>query len=122
MTRPLKALIAFIAAEHVGFGLMESVFWQHPAVMAALGTTPEIAATSQILATNQGLYNCFLAAGLVWTLRQSDPVWQRRLARFFLGCVLVAGLVGGATAAWTIWLTQGLPAAIALVGLARQKA
>lgn len=120
MTRPLTVLIALIAAEHVGFGLMESVFWQTPPVMAALGTTPDLAAASQVLATNQGLYNGFLAAGLVWGLQQGDPAWHRRLVRFFLGCVVVAGLVGGATAAWTIWLTQALPAAVALLWLRRQ--
>jgi putative membrane protein len=121
MHRPLKALIAFIAAEHVGFCLMESVFWQHPVVMAALGTTPAIAASSQILATNQGLYNLFLSAGLVWGLRETDPVWQKRLLQGFLGFVFVAGMVGGITAAKSIWLTQALPAAIALAGLSRQE-
>jgi putative membrane protein len=121
MNRPLTLLIAFIAVEHVGFCLMETVFWLHPLVVSALHTTPAIAATSHVLAMNQGLYNLFLAAGVVWGLRETDPAWQKRLLQAFLGFIFVAGVVGGTTAVPTIYLTQALPAAVALLGLWRQE-
>lgn len=67
------------------------------------------------LAANQGLYNGFLAAGLIWSLLIGDAHWSSNVAIFFLGCVLVAGLYGGLTASRSILLKQALPAAIALV-------
>ena len=72
--------------------------------------TPEVSASSATLAANQGLYNGFLAAGLVWGLWSG----RRELKLFFLGCVVVAGIFGGATAKTSILFTQALPAAIAL--------
>jgi len=74
------------------------------------GMTPEVSAASAKLAANQGLYNGFLAAGLVWALWAD----RRELKIFFLGCVIVAGIFGGLTAKTSILLTQALPAAVAL--------
>lgn len=81
----------------------------------AVGTTPEIAASSAVLAANQGLYNGFLAVGLLWALVSYGVRGGRAILTFFLLCVLVAGIYGGATANPRILFVQGVPA---LVGLA----
>jgi putative membrane protein len=110
MTLLTKALIALVALSHVGFMILEMVFWDHPFGRRIFNMTPEVSASSAVLAANQGLYNGFLAAGLAWAL-WSD---RRDLKLFFLACVVVAGIFGGLTAKTTILFTQGLPALIAL--------
>jgi putative membrane protein len=110
MTLLTKALIALVALSHVGFMILEMVFWDHPLGRRIFNMTPEVSASSAVLAANQGLYNGFLAAGLAWAL-WSD---RRDLKLFFLACVVVAGIFGGLTAKTTILFTQGLPALIAL--------
>jgi putative membrane protein len=110
MTILTKALIALVALSHVGFMILEMFFWDHPVGRRIFNMTPEVSASSAVLAANQGLYNGFLAAGLAWAL-WSD---RRDLKLFFLACVVVAGLFGGLTAKTTILFTQGLPALIAL--------
>lgn len=82
--------------------------------MARFGTTPEFAAASAALAMNQGIYNGFLSAGLAWALTMKDVEQGRSTARFFLGCVVVAGLFGGATAKLSIVFVQALPALVTL--------
>ena len=99
-------LIALVALAHVGFMILEMVFWDHPVGRRIFGMTPEVSASSKVLAANQGLYNGFLAAGLVWAL-VSDRL---DLKVFFLACVITAGLFGAATAKRTILFTQALPA------------
>jgi putative membrane protein len=83
--------------------------WDKPRGMRTFGTTPEYAAASKTLAANQGLYNGFLAAGLIWGLFAGDAVKV-----FFLACVIVAGVFGAATVNLRILWVQALPAAIAL--------
>lgn len=111
-----KALIALVALEHVYFLVLEMFLWTTPRTRAAFGMSAEQAEQTRVLAGNQGLYNGFLAAGLVWSLIAPDPP-ARQLAIFFTACVLVAGLYGGATANKRIWLLQALPAAIALAAV-----
>jgi putative membrane protein len=82
--------------------------------MKTFGTTKEFAEASKSLAANQGLYNGFLAAGLVWGMVHPDAAIGRQIEIFFLLCVLVAAVYGGATAKKSILLMQGLPALIAL--------
>jgi putative membrane protein len=103
-------LVLLVALLHVYFLVLEMFLWTKPQGRAAFGTDAEFAEASKTLAANQGLYNGFLAAGLVWAL------WADRLELkvFFLGCVIVAGVFGGVTAKPSILLTQALPAAIAL--------
>jgi putative membrane protein len=105
-----NVLTAFVALSHVGFLVLEMFFWDHPVGRRIFAMTPEVSASSATLAANQGLYNGFLAAGLVWAL------WSGRadLKMFFLGCIVVAGVFGGLTAKTSILFTQALPAAIAL--------
>lgn len=113
MTIIAKVLIGLVALSHVGFLILEMFFWDHPAGRKIFGMTPEVSAGSARLAANQGLYNGFLAAGLVWALWTD----RRELKFFFLGCVILAGIFGGLTAKTSILFTQALPAALALVAV-----
>ena len=113
MSKLSKLLIAVVALEHLLFLVMEMFLWQNPAVMARFGTTPEFAAQSAALAMNQGLYNGFLSAGLGWALLLKDAERARSTARFFLGCVIVAGVFGGLTAKASIIVIQAVPALLA---------
>ncbi len=108
-----RLLCAFVALSHIGFAVLEMFYWDHPVGQRIFSMTPEQSATSAVLAANQGLYNLFLVAGLIWALA-SD---RRDLKLFFLGCVVVAGCFGGVTAKPTIFLTQALPAALAFVAV-----
>jgi putative membrane protein len=112
-----KILIGLIALEHLYFLVLEMFLWTRPRTRAAFGMSAEQAEATKVLAANQGLYNGFLAAGLIWALLAPADHAQKALALFFLGCVLVAGLYGGFTANKRIWLLQALPAAIALLTL-----
>jgi len=102
-----NVLTGLVALSHIGFLVLEMFFWDHPVGRRIFGMTPEVSASSAALAANQGLYNGFLAAGLLWADR-------RELKIFFLGCVGVAGVFGGLTAKASILLTQALPAGLAL--------
>ncbi len=113
MHKASKILIGFVAVQHLLFLVMEMFFWQSDAVVARFGNTPEFAAQSAVLAMNQGLYNGFLAAGLIWSLLVRDVEQGRATARFFLGCVVVAGVFGGVTAKPSIAVIQALPALLA---------
>jgi putative membrane protein len=107
-----QIVIALVALLHVWFLVLEMFLWDKPAGRKAFGTTAEFAAQSKVLAANQGLYNGFLAAGLLWSLwLGADGL---AVARFFLGCVLVAGIYGGFTASRRILLFQAVPAALGL--------
>ncbi len=107
------ALTVFIALQHVGFALLEIVLWQKPYGLKTFGNTAEKAKDSAVLAANQGVYNLFLAAGLLASLWLPEPT-AHAFRLFFVSCVLIAGIVGGLTAKMTILFVQGLPAAIAL--------
>lgn len=113
MTLLAQILVALIAALHLYFLVLEMFLWDKPAGLRTFGLTPEAAASSKVLAANQGLYNGFLAAGLLWSLLLGGAQ-GRAVALFFLGCVLVAGLFGAATASRRILYVQALPAAIAI--------
>jgi putative membrane protein len=106
-------LIAFVALEHVAFLFLEMFLWSRPLGLRVFGQTQAQANASAKLAANQGLYNGFLAAGLVVSLVAADPV-GRALALFSLSCVIAAGVFGGYTVKKSILVVQALPAAIAL--------
>lgn len=111
-----KAFIVLIALLHTYFLYIEMFAWETVGKKAFKGALkPELFTPTKTLAANQGLYNGFLVAGLVWSLLISDPHWSFYVAIFFLGCVLVAGLYGGYSASKKIYFIQALPAAIALV-------
>ena len=106
--------VALVALLHAYFLVLEMFLWDKPTGLRTFGHTAEHAAASKVLAANQGLYNGFLAAGLVWSLVAPDPIaWPVRV--FFLSCVVVAGLYGGATAARSILVFQAVPGLLALV-------
>ena len=113
MSAVATVLVALVAALHVYILVLEMFLWRTPRGMRAFGTDQAFADRSASLAANQGLYNGFLAAGLIWGVLASDPVgFQARV--FFLGCVLIAGLYGGVTVSRRILAVQALPAAITL--------
>jgi len=107
-----QVAVAIVAFLHIYFLVLEMFLWTRPQGLAAFGLTPEKAEASKVLAANQGLYNGFLGAGLLWGqfLRPDFEV-----TIFFLVCVIIAGLYGAATASRKIFYVQALPAIIALV-------
>ena len=110
-------VVGLVALIHIYIVLLEMVWWTTPRGQKAFGLTPEFARETKVLAANQGLYNGFLVAGLVWGLVHPDPAvaWQIKL--FFLACVAVAGLYGAATASRKILFIQTLPAVLAILAL-----
>ena len=108
-------LIAFVAIEHIYILWLEMFAWTTVGKKTFRSLAPDLFEKTKALAANQGLYNGFLAAGLIWALLITDPVWSRNVAFFFLSCVVVAGLYGAATAGKGIFFKQALPAIIALV-------
>ncbi|MFN7941108.1 MAG: DUF1304 domain-containing protein [Thermoanaerobaculia bacterium] len=107
-----NVVIALVALVHVYILVLEMFLWDQPAGLRAFGQSPAAAAASKVLAANQGLYNGFLAAGLVWGLALGAN--GRGVKTFFLACILVAGLYGAATASRKILFVQALPAATGL--------
>ncbi len=106
-------IVGLIALLHVYILVLEMFLWDKPAGLRAFGQTQEAATASKVLAANQGLYNGFLAAGLFWGLSLGASGMGVKV--FFLGCVLVAGLYGAATASRKILFIQAIPAAIGLL-------
>ena len=110
--RLLAALaVAFVAILHLLFLILESFLWTKPVGRRVFALSEELAQSTKALAANQGLYNGFLAAGLIWGLVDTSDGFRIQL--FFLICVIVAGIVGAATAKRSILFVQALPAAIA---------
>ena len=108
-------LTGLVALIHVYIVILEMVLWTTPRGRAAFGMTEDFANQTKVLAASQGLYNGFLVAGLAWGLWLGTAGFP--VKRFFLGCVLVAGLFGAATASRRILYVQALPAALALAAL-----
>lgn len=107
----VDVLVGFIAIEHIGFLVLEMFLWTHPIGLRVFAQSAEAAQSSKLLAANQGLYNGFLAAGLIWGLITGDA----SIKLFFALCVLVAGVFGGITVKRSILLVQAAPALIATV-------
>jgi putative membrane protein len=110
-----NVLVALVAALHVYFLVLEMFLWTKPLGLKTFRNTPEKAADSAVLAANQGLYNGFLAAGLVWGLAIGNPGFSFQIKTFFLLCVIVAGVYGAATVSRRILYVQAAPAVVALV-------
>jgi putative membrane protein len=113
MTNPAAVMIALIATLHLYFMVLEMFFWDKPLGMRTFGIKPEFAKATRTLAANQGLYNGFIAAGLIWGLSLGSDGNPIRI--FFLICVIVAGVFGALTANRKIFFIQALPAIIALI-------
>ena len=102
-------LIGLVAALHLYFLVLEMFLWTQPQGRKAFGLDAELAESTKTLAANQGLYNGFLVAGLLWGLVSGE----QDLRLFFLGCVVVAGLYGAATVSPRILYVQAVPAVLA---------
>jgi putative membrane protein len=113
MKKVATALVAFVAVEHLYILVLEMFLWTKPAGLRAFGLTPEFAEQTAVLAANQGLYNGFLAAGLIWGLVLKNDGISIRI--FFLSCIIVAGVFGAITAKPSILYVQAAPALIALI-------
>lgn len=112
MTALANVVIGLVALLHLYFLVLEMFLWDKPAGLRAFGQTKEAATASKVLAANQGLYNGFLAAGLLWGLALGDEGTGVKV--FFLTCVLIAGVFGALTASRKILFVQALPAAMGL--------
>lgn len=106
-------VVALVALLHLYFLVLEMFLWDKPAGLKAFRQTPEKAAMTKVMAANQGLYNGFLAAGLLWGLWLGPA--GRDITLFFLGCVVVAGVYGAATVSRKILTIQALPALVGTV-------
>jgi putative membrane protein len=112
-----NVLVALVAALHVFFLILEMFLWNRPLGLKVFRNSPEKAEITKVLAANQGLYNGFLAAGLVWGLVHGNPAFGLQVKTFFLLCVIVAGAYGAVTVSPRILMVQALPAAVALAAL-----
>jgi len=109
-----KIFILFIALIHLYILWFEMFAWESRGPKIFRSFSKDLFPKTKVMAANQGLYNGFLAAGLIWSLLIGDPVWQKNVAFFFLGCIAVAGIYGAATASKKIIYVQTIPAVIAI--------
>ncbi|MBD1394807.1 DUF1304 domain-containing protein [Mucilaginibacter glaciei] len=112
-----QIMIAVVAVEHLYILWIEMFAWTTKGKATFKSLPTELFEPTRSLAANQGLYNGFLAAGLIWSLMIKDLIWSKNIALFFLGCVVVAALYGGFTAGKSILIKQSLPAIIALIAV-----
>jgi len=113
-----KVFVGLVALEHLYILYIEMFAWETLGKKTFKGSlSPELFKPTKTLAANQGLYNGFLSAGLIWSLLIEDHHWSFYVAIFFLSCVIVAGLYGAVTASKKIFYVQALPAIVALVVL-----
>ena len=109
-----QVLVAAVALLHFYFLVLEMFLWTKPMGMKVFRNTPAKAQETAVLAANQGLYNGFLVAGLIWSLVHPDPFVATQLKYFFLGCVIVAGAYGAYSVSRRILYVQAVPAILAL--------
>lgn len=112
-----KILVALVAVEHLYILWLEMFAWTTKGRKVFRSLAPELFEKTRSLAANQGLYNGFLAAGLIWSLVITNTEWAEHIALFFLSCVFIAGLYGGITTMKGILVKQALPAALAIAVL-----
>lgn len=110
-------LTGVVAALHLYFLVLEMFLWQTDFGLKTFGMTKEVAAHTAVLAKNQGLYNGFLAAGLLWSFFIGNFEFKESVRIFFLLCIIVAGIFGAMTAKFSIFFIQGLPAILALIAV-----
>lgn len=110
-----NVLVGIVALLHIYFLVLEMFLWDKPQGRKTFGTTAEFATASKTLAANQGLYNGFLAAGLLWGIILGADGTPVKL--FFLACVIIAGIYGAITVSRKILYVQALPALVALVAV-----
>lgn len=114
MAMAATVLVALVALLHIYFMVLEMFFWDKPLGMKAFGNTQAAATATKVLAANQGLYNGFVAAGLLWGLWLGTGSMGTQIKVFFLICVITAGIYGAMTANKKILYVQALPGVISL--------
>lgn len=110
-------LVGLVALLHIYIMLLEMAWWDSPRGHKAFGLSPDFARATKVLAANQGLYNGFLAAGLIWGLVHPDPAFAWQIQLFFLACVAVAGIFGAVTSSRKILFIQTVPAVVAIIAV-----
>jgi putative membrane protein len=110
-------LVSLVAVEHIYILIMEMFMWTKPRTLKVFGLEKSFAEETKAMAANQGLYNGFLAAGLIFGLLHSNPVFGFQLQVFFLSCVIIAAAFGSATVKKSIIFIQGIPAILALLSV-----
>ncbi len=110
-------LVGLVALLHLYIMLLEVLWWDTPRGQKAFNLTPEFSRQTKVLAINQGVYNGFLAAGLIWGLVHPDPAIAWQIQLFFLACVAVAGIIGAVTSSRKILFIQTVPAMIAIIAI-----
>lgn len=115
MSLMASVLVVVVALLHLYFLVLEMFLWTKPLGLKTFRNTPEKAETTRVLAANQGLYNGFLAAGLLWGVLHADPFFGRQVQMFFLACVVAAGIMGALTVSRRILYVQSMPALVGLV-------
>lgn len=110
-----QILIAVVALEHLYILWLEMFAWTTVGRRTFRSLRSDLFEPTKALAANQGLYNGFLAAGLIWSFFIADPIWSKNVAIFFLSCVIVAGIYGAISAQKSIFYIQALPAIIAMI-------
>ena len=117
MTIITKILIAAVALEHIYILWLEMFAWTTAGRKTFKSMPADMFEKTKSMAGNQGLYNGFLAAGLIWSLIVSDPEWSQQIATFFLACVASAGIYGAVSVQRSIFYIQGMPAILALLSI-----
>ncbi|MDX1462384.1 MAG: DUF1304 domain-containing protein [Marinirhabdus sp.] len=117
----VSVLIGLIALFHFYFMYLEMFAWTTKAPKVFRGFPKDLFPKTKAMAANQGLYNGFLAAGLVWTFFIEDDIWWFNIALFFLSCVLIAGIYGAISVSKKIFFVQGMPALVAILLLIASK-
>lgn len=113
----VNILIALIAVLHIYILWFEMFAWETRGPKVFSSFAPDMFPKTKAMAANQGLYNGFLAAGLIWSLLITDAAWSQNVALFFLGCVFVAGVYGAMTVSKRIMYVQSVPSALAVLAL-----
>lgn len=112
-----KIIIGLVTFIHIYIVWLEMFAWTTKAPKVFKTIPKDLFVPTKVLAANQGLYNGFLAAGLIWSLFICDLTWSKNVALFFLGCVAVAGLYGAATASKRILYVQTVPAVLGILAV-----
>ena len=111
----IKILIGFVAFLHLYFLWFEMFAWTTQGRKVFRNFPPDLFEPTKSMAANQGLYNGFLAAGLIWSYFIQDPIWSTNVALFFLSCVAVAGIYGAWSVSKKIFFVQALPALVGIL-------
>jgi putative membrane protein len=112
-----QIIIVFVAILHLYFLWLEMFAWTTKAPKVFRNFPKDLFPKTKAMAANQGLYNGFLAAGLLWSLTIRNPIWSQKIAIFFLSCVVIAGIYGALSVSKKIFYVQGIPAILGILSI-----